>query len=78
MNATRAKAINETHKRFEIGVFSPSLGKFVPRFKNAVHATIEGALKVVGTFKACKWEIQGLHKKHETWHPVATGTPETV
>ena len=78
MNATRRKAINETHKRFEVGVFSPSLGKFVPHFKEAIHATVDSALNLVKSFKVSKWEIQGLHKKHETWHPVATGQPETV
>ncbi len=78
MNAAQRKTINETHKRFEVGVFSPSLGKFVPHFKEAIHATIESALALVEKFKECKWEIQGLHKKQEIWHPVATGKPETV
>lgn len=78
MNTQRAEAINKKHKRFEVGVYSPTLGKFVPHFKEAVHATIESAIALVKTFKTSKWEIQGLHRQHDEWHPVAAGKPETV
>lgn len=78
MNAARKQELNKKHKRFEVGVFSPTLKKFVPHFKEAVHATIESALKLVESFKECKWEIQGLHRQHDQWYKVATGNPETV
>lgn len=78
MNATIAAAINKKHERFEVGVFSPTLGKFVPHFKQAIHSTIESAMKLVSSFKTSKWEIQGLHRQHKEWHPVKTGKAETV
>lgn len=78
MNAQRAEALNKKHKRFEVGVYSPMLGKFVPHFKASVHATIESAMGLVETFKTSKWEIRGLHRQHDQWHPVATGKAETV
>lgn len=68
----------KTHSQFQIECFSPTLGRFIPRFKDAVHATLDGAKKVVDGFKACKWQIVGFNTQHQQWQVVKSGKPEAA
>ena len=76
--SNKAKRLNEGHERFEVRVFSPMLNKFVPRFKEAVHASFESARKVVDGLSVLKWEIAGFSKRHRQWHTVDNGSPQEI
>lgn len=74
----KIKKLNEKHERFEVRVFSASLGRFVPRFKDAIHASFESAKKVVNSLSILKWEIAGFSKRERAWHIVDDGNPMDV
>ena len=74
----KAKKLNENHERFEVRVFSQTLGRFVSRFKDAIHADYESAKKVVNGLSVLKWEIAGFSKKYRAWHTVDNGNPMDV
>jgi len=71
----RFARINKNHSRFCVQLKSDTLGQFVDRAKDAIHATIESAMKVVDSLKICEWQIVGYNTYHKQWHTVLNGKP---
>lgn len=74
--SNKAKALNATHDKFEVRVFSFLKNAFIPRLKDAVHSTFEGAEAVTSGLKVLPWEIAGHSIKHKQFHTVAIGKPQ--